>query len=58
VVQAIEPGGRWKWIIELNGRTKTGNGPTRPEAIKLAELAIDRAPARKKRRLKPLQSPR
>jgi hypothetical protein len=44
-------GGKWKWSVEIDGHTKSGNAPNRPAGIKLAEAEIDRALAPKKKRL-------
>jgi hypothetical protein len=43
VVQTTHPTG-FKWTVELqDGRTKTGGSLSRPMAIRLAMIAIDRA---------------
>jgi hypothetical protein len=46
-------GGKWKWSIELDGHTKSGNAANRLAGVKLAEREIDRALAPKKKRLVP-----
>ena len=44
-------GGKWKWSVEIDGHTKSGNAPHRLAGIKLAEAEIDRALASKRKRL-------
>jgi len=51
VIQSI--GGKWKWSVEIDGHTKSGNAPNRLSGIKLAEREIDRLLAPKKKRLAP-----
>jgi hypothetical protein len=52
VVQGID--GRWKWSVDLDGRSKSGvTAGSRLAAIKLAEREIERAATPKKRRLVP-----
>ena len=51
VIQSLD--GKWKWSIEIDGHTKSGKAANRPTGIKLAEDAIERALAPKKKRLTP-----
>jgi len=50
VVQGIEPG-IWKWSVDLDGHSKSGEAHARPAAIKAAERVIDRMLKPKKLRL-------
>ena len=43
-------GGKWKWSAEIEGR-RSGMAVSRPAGVKLAERAIDKALAPKKKRL-------
>ena len=49
VIQSLD--GKWKWSIEIDGHTKSGKAANRLVGIRLAEDAIDRALAPKKKRL-------
>jgi len=52
VVQGIDA--VWRWSVPtLVGQTKSGTAPSRPAGIKLAQQAIDKALAPKKKRLLP-----
>ena len=51
VIQTI--GGKWKWAAEVEGQYRFGMAVNRPAGIKLAERALDKAMAPKKRRLVP-----
>jgi hypothetical protein len=52
VLQGIN--GNWKWSVEgIEGFTRSGTAPGRPAGINLAERAIDKALAPKKKRLRP-----
>ena len=42
VVQTSSPTG-WKWIVRLDGKTKTGTAPHRTAAVRFAEIAIEKA---------------
>jgi hypothetical protein len=44
-------GGKWKWSAELEGQYRSGMAVSRPAGVKLAERAIDKALAPKKKRL-------
>jgi hypothetical protein len=49
VVQGID--GKWKWSVDFDGHSPSARAPTRPGAVRLAELAMDRLLAPKKKRL-------
>jgi hypothetical protein len=52
VVRGID--GKWKWSFEQDGHTRSGlTAGGRHAAIRMAERAIERATAPKKRRLVP-----
>jgi hypothetical protein len=44
-------GGKWKWSAEIEGQYRSGMAINRPAGVKLAERAIDKALAPKKKRL-------
>jgi hypothetical protein len=44
-------GGKWKWSAEIEGQYRSGMAVSRPAGVKLAERAIDKAQAPKKKRL-------
>ena len=44
-------GGKWKWSAEIEGQYRSGMAVSRPSGVKLAERAIDKALAPKKKRL-------
>jgi hypothetical protein len=44
-------GGKWKWSAEIEGQYRSGMAISRPVGVKLAERAIDKALAPKKKRL-------
>ena len=46
-------GGKWKWSIDIDGHTKSGQAANRLAGTKLAKREIDRALAPKKKRLVP-----
>jgi hypothetical protein len=35
-------GGKWKWSVEIDGHTKSGNAPNRPAGIKLPKPKLIR----------------
>jgi hypothetical protein len=43
-------GGKWKWPAEIEGQYRSGMAVSRPSGVKLAERAIDKALAPKKKR--------
>ena len=44
-------GGKWKWSADIEGLYRSGTAADRPTGVKLAERAIDKALAPKKKRL-------
>jgi hypothetical protein len=44
-------GGKWKWSAEIEGQYRSGMAVNRPAGVKLAERAIDKVLAPKKKRL-------
>ena len=44
-------GAKWKWSAEIEGQYRSGMAINRPAGVKLAERAIDKALAPKKKRL-------
>ena len=49
VILTIE--GKWKWSAEIEGQYRSGMAISRPAGVKLAQHAIDKALAPKKKRL-------
>jgi hypothetical protein len=45
-------GGKWKWSAEIDGQHRSGLAVSRPAGVELAEGAIDKVLAPKKKRLK------
>ena len=45
-------GAKWKWSAEIDGQYRSGLAVDRPAGVKLAERAIDKALAPKKKRLR------
>jgi hypothetical protein len=45
-------GAKWKWSAEIDGQHRSGLAVSRPAGVKLAEGAIDKALAPKKKRLR------
>ena len=43
--------GKWNWSAEIEGRYRSGMAVSRPAGVNLAERAIDKALAPKKKRL-------
>jgi hypothetical protein len=43
-------GAKWKWTAEIDGQYRSGLAVDRPAGVKLAERAIDKALAPKKKR--------